>query len=106
MTARMHPVDSKEIAFQIAGREAFKQGFREAKPILLEPIWHVEVKVPDEYMGDVMGDLSSRRGKILGMDAAGKYQLIKALVPLAELYQLLHHPAFDDSGPREPSPPL
>ncbi len=84
---KMHPVDSKEIAFQIAGREAFKQGFREAKPILLEPIWHVEVKVPDEYMGDVMGDLSSRRGKILGMDAAGKYQLIKALVPLAELYQ-------------------
>jgi len=83
---KMHAVDSKEIAFQIAGREAFKQGFLECKPILLEPIWEVEVKVPDEYMGDVMGDLSSRRGKILGMDGAGKYQLIKALVPLAELY--------------------
>jgi elongation factor G len=84
---KMHPVDSKEIAFQIAGREALKQGFTECKPILLEPIWEVEVKVPDEFMGDVMGDLSSRRGKILGMDSEGKYQLIKALVPLAELYQ-------------------
>jgi elongation factor G len=84
---KMHPVDSKEIAFMIAGREAFKQGFQDSKPILLEPIWEVEVKTPDEYMGDVMGDLSSRRGKILGMDGAGKYQVIKALVPLAELYQ-------------------
>jgi elongation factor G len=84
---KMHAVDSKEIAFQIAGREAFKQGFTECKPILLEPIWEVEVKTPDEFMGDVMGDLSSRRGKILGMDSAGKYQVIKALVPLAELYQ-------------------
>jgi len=83
---KMHPVDSKEIAFMIAGKEAFKQGFLESKPILLEPIWEVEVKVPDEFMGDVMGDLSSRRGKILGMDSAGKNQLIKALVPLAELY--------------------
>lgn len=83
---KMHPVDSKEIAFMIAGKEAFKQGFSESKPILLEPIWEVEVKTPDEFMGDVMGDLSSRRGKILGMDSTGKYQLIKALVPLAELY--------------------
>lgn len=83
---KMHPVDSKEIAFMIAGREALKQGFTESKPILLEPIWEVEVKTPDEFMGDVMGDLSSRRGKILGMDSTGKYQLIKALVPLAELY--------------------
>jgi elongation factor G len=83
---KMHPVDSKEIAFMIAGKEAFKQGFLECKPILLEPIWEVEVKVPDEFMGDVMGDLSSRRGKILGMDSAGKNQLIKALVPLAELF--------------------
>jgi elongation factor G len=84
---KMHPVDSKEIAFQTAGREAFKQGFAESKPILLEPIWEVEVKVPEDFMGDVMGDLSSRRGKIKGMDGAGKYQLIKAQVPLAELYQ-------------------
>ena len=84
---KMHPVDSKEIAFMIAGKEAFKQGFLECRPILLEPIWEVEVKTPDEFMGDVMGDLSSRRGKILGMDGAGKYQLIKALVPLSELYQ-------------------
>ncbi len=84
---KMHSVDSKEIAFQIAGREAFKEGFTKSSPILLEPIWEVEVKVPEDYMGDVMGDLSSRRGKILGMDSAGKYQLIKAQVPLAELYQ-------------------
>jgi elongation factor G len=84
---KMHQVDSKEIAFQTAGREAFKIGFRECNPILLEPIWEVEVKVPEEFMGDVMGDLSSRRGKILGMEAVGKNQLIKALVPLAELYQ-------------------
>lgn len=84
---KMHQVDSKEIAFQIAGRESFKQGFVECNPILLEPIWEVSVKVPDEFMGDVMGDLSSRRGKILGVESEGKYQLIKALVPLAELYQ-------------------
>jgi elongation factor G len=84
---KMHPVDSKEIAFQTAGREAFKQGFADCKPILLEPIWEVEVKVPEDFMGDVMGDLSSRRGKIQGMEASGKYQLIKAQVPLAELYQ-------------------
>ena len=84
---KMHPVDSKEIAFMIAGKEAFKQGFLECRPILLEPIWEVEVKTPDDFMGDVMGDLSSRRGKILGIEGAGKYQQIKALVPLSELYQ-------------------
>lgn len=81
-----HPVDSKDIAFQIAGREVFKQAFLKAKPILLEPIYHVEVKCPEEYMGDVMGDLSSRRGKILGMEAQGRFQVVKALVPLAELH--------------------
>ncbi len=84
---KMHSVDSKDIAFQIAGREAFKQGFKECNPILLEPIWKVEVKVPEDFMGDVMGDLNTRRGKILGMEASGKYQLIQAEVPLAELYQ-------------------
>ncbi|MCB1046055.1 MAG: elongation factor G [Calditrichaeota bacterium] len=84
---KMHAVDSKDIAFQIAGKEAFKQGFRESNPILLEPIWEVEVKVPEEFMGDVMGDLNTRRGKILGMEGSGKYQMIRAEVPLAELYQ-------------------
>ena len=80
-----HPVDSKDIAFQVAGREVFKLCVMNAKPILLEPIYDVEIKVPEEYMGDVMGDLSSRRGKIMGMDAVGHFQIIKAKVPLAEL---------------------
>ncbi|OPX31935.1 MAG: hypothetical protein B1H40_03240, partial [Candidatus Latescibacteria bacterium 4484_181] len=58
-----------------------------ARPILLEPIYEVEVKVPQDYMGDVMGDLSARRGRILGMEQSGNFQVIKALVPLAELYR-------------------
>jgi elongation factor G len=84
---KMHPVDSKDIAFQIAGYEAFKEAFKAARPILLEPIQNVEIKVPDEYMGAVMGDLSSRRGKIQGMDSVGGMQVIKAQVPAAELYR-------------------
>ena len=80
-----HPVDSKDIAFQIAGREVFKQCVLNARPILLEPIYDVEVKVPEEFMGDVMGDLSSRRGKIMGMDSVGHFQVVKAKIPLAEL---------------------
>ena len=82
-----HDVDSDEHSFKIAGRMAFKKGFKEAKPILLEPIYEIEVTVPDEYMGDTMGDISSRRGKILGMDSDGSHQIIKALVPLKELYR-------------------
>jgi len=82
---KTHPVDSKDIAFQIAGREVFKKAFEMASPILLEPIVDVHVTVPDEYMGDVMGDLSSRRGKISGMDTHGKYQIIHAKVPEAEV---------------------
>ncbi len=81
-----HPVDSKDIAFQIAGREVFKMGVLNARPILLEPIYDVEIKCPEEYMGEVMGDLSSRRGKILGMDVQGRFQTVKAKVPLAELH--------------------
>ncbi len=80
-----HPVDSKDIAFQIAGREVFKLCVLNAKPILLEPIYDVEIKVPEDCMGDVMGDLSSRRGKIMGSEVKGKFQIIKAKVPLAEL---------------------
>jgi elongation factor G len=80
-----HPVDSKEIAFQTAGREVFKNCLMKAKPILLEPIYNVEVKVPEDHMGDVMGDLSGRRGKIEGMEAKGHFQIVKAKVPLAEL---------------------
>ena len=82
---KMHPVDSSDIAFQIAGKAAFKEAFKQAKPTLLEPIYDLEVRVPEEFMGDVMGDISSRRGKIQGMDAEGRFQLIKAKVPLAEL---------------------
>jgi len=80
-----HPVDSKDIAFQVAGREVFKQCVLNAKPILLEPIYDIEVKIPEECMGDVMGDLSGKRGKIMGMEAKGNFQIIKAKVPLAEL---------------------
>jgi len=83
---KMHPVDSKDIAFQIAGKEAFKEAFASAKPCLLEPIHNVELKVPDDSMGKVMGDLSSRRGKILGMDSDGRFQIVKAQVPAMELY--------------------
>ncbi len=81
-----HPVDSKDIAFQIAGREVFKMGITSAKPILLEPIYDVEVKCPEENMGDIMGDLNSRRGRILGIESRGRFQIVKAKVPLAELH--------------------
>ncbi|MCS7090039.1 MAG: elongation factor G [Verrucomicrobiota bacterium] len=84
---KMHPVDSKDIAFQIAGYEAFKEAFRSANPILLEPIQNVEIRVPEEYMGAVMGDLSSRRGKIVGMESLGRMQIIRAQVPAAEMYR-------------------
>ena len=83
---KMHPVDSKDIAFQIAGKEAFKEAFMNARPCLLEPIYDVEIKIPEEYMGNVMGDLSSRRGKILGIDSDTGYQIVKAQVPQMELY--------------------
>ena len=82
-----HDVDSDEMSFKIAASQAFKKGFLEAKPIILEPIYEVRVKVPEDCMGDVMGDLSSRRGKILGMDSEGPFQIINAQVPLAELHK-------------------
>jgi elongation factor G len=84
---KMHPVDSKDIAFQIAGYFAFKESFAAAKPCLLEPIHTVEIRIPEDCMGKVMGDLSSRRGRIQGMDADGGFQLIKAHVPAKELYR-------------------
>ena len=82
----MHPVDSKDIAFQTAGKHAFRESFLSARPCLLEPIIDIEVKVPEEFMGDIMGNISGKRGKIMGMDADGKFQIIKAQVPQAELY--------------------
>jgi len=86
-----HNVDSDEMSFKLAASQCFKKGFMESKPCLLEPIYEIEVKVPEEYMGDVMGDISSKRGKIQGMDSDGHFQIIKALVPLAELYKYSSH---------------
>jgi len=80
-----HPVDSKDIAFQIAGREAFKQAFLAAGPVLLEPICEVTVTVPEEYMGDVMSDMNTRRGRVQGMDQKGGRSVVTAQVPLAEM---------------------
>ncbi|MBD3288627.1 elongation factor G [candidate division KSB1 bacterium] len=82
-----HSVDSSDMAFKIAGSMCFKKVFKDAKPIILEPIYDIEIQVPEEYMGDVMGDISSRRGKIQGMDSEGSFQVIRAKVPLAELYK-------------------
>ena len=82
---KMHPVDSNDMAFQIAGRHAFVDAFKNAKPKLLEPIYKLKIKVPDDYTGDIMGDISQRRGKVGGMDSEGKYQVINAEVPLANL---------------------
>lgn len=84
---KMHPVDSKDVAFQIAGKGAFKEAFLAANPCLLEPIWDVEIRIPEQYMGDVMGDISSRRGKVLGMDSDGRFQVVKAQLPQASLYR-------------------
>ncbi len=84
---KMHPVDSKDIAFQIAGYFGFKEAFGMARACLLEPIHLVEIRIPEDCMGKVMGDLSSRRGKIQGMDMDGGFQLIKAHVPAKELYR-------------------
>ena len=83
---KMHPVDSKDIAFQVAGYHAFKEAFQAAVPCLLEPIYTVSVMVPDEYLGAIMGDLSSRRGHIAGVDVDGHFQVVRAQVPQKELY--------------------
>ena len=81
-----HDVDSSEMAFKIAGSMAYKKAARQASPVLLEPIMSVEVVTPDDYMGDVIGDLSSRRGKIEGMDQRGSTQTIRSQVPLSEMF--------------------
>jgi elongation factor G len=82
---KMHPVDSKDIAFQIAGREAFKKAFMEAGPVLLEPIMEVRITVPEEYMGDIMGDLNTRRGRVVGMEQTRGKGTITATVPASEM---------------------
>jgi len=81
-----HPVDSSEMAFKVAASQALKRAFAEANPTLLEPILEVEVVVPDEYMGDVMGQITSKRGHVLGMDSADGMQHLRAQVPQAEMF--------------------
>jgi elongation factor G len=81
-----HEVDSSEMAFKIAGSMAFKDGMRKADPVLLEPIMKVEITVPEEYMGDVMGDVNSRRGRIEGMEARMGAQVIRSFIPLSEMF--------------------
>jgi len=81
-----HEVDSSEMAFKIAGSMAFREAAKKAKPVLLEPIMSIEVVSPEEYMGDVIGDLNSRRGKIQNIERRGKMQVIKVLAPLAEMF--------------------
>lgn len=88
---KYHDVDSSEMAFKIAAESCFHQVVLKATPVLLEPFSDLEVKVPEEFLGDVMGDLSSRRGKILGTEADGHYQVIRAKVPAAELYKYASH---------------
>jgi len=82
---KSHDVDSSEMAFKIAASMCFKKAFQEATPVLLEPIMSMEITVPEDVMGDVIGDLNGRRGKVLGMDSDGKHQIIKAEVPMAEV---------------------
>lgn len=84
---KMHPVDSNEISFKLAGRHAFSEAFKNAAPRILEPIYEIEVMVPEEKMGDVMTDLQGRRAIIMGMGADGNFQVIKAKVPIAEMHK-------------------
>lgn len=82
-----HDVDSSEMAFKIAANLAFKKACELAKPILLEPVMNVQITVPDNFMGDIMSDMNTKRGRIMGMEKSGKNQVIKAQAPLAEMYR-------------------
>jgi elongation factor G len=82
-----HPVDSSDMAFQIAASMALKKAFDEVGGVLLEPVMNVEIVVPEEFMGQITGDISSRRGKVLGMEVKGKNEAVKALIPLAEMFK-------------------
>ncbi len=86
-----HDVDSSVMAFEIAGRAAFREAAQTASPKLLEPIMDVEVVTPEDYMGDVIGDLNSRRGQISGTEARGNATVIKAMVPLANMFGYVSH---------------
>ena len=87
-----HEVDSSEMAFKIASSMCFKEAFKKCKPILLEPIHELTIIVPSEYMGDVMGDISTRRGRIMGMEQHGKKQHLIVQMPVAEMYS--YYPAL------------
>ncbi len=95
-----HEVDSSEMAFKIAGSMAFKEAMRKADPVLLEPIMKVVVIVPEDYMGDVIGDINSRRGLMQGMEAVTGAQQINALVPAVRDVRLRYRPALPYPGPR------
>jgi elongation factor G len=82
-----HTVDSSDMAFKVAASMGFKEGYLKCKPVILEPIFNIAVFVPEDYTGDVMGDISSRRGKIIGMDPIGKMQRVRGSVPQSELYK-------------------
>ena len=84
---KMHPVDSNDISFKLAGLQAFRQAFKDADPQLLEPIYHLEVKCPDELTGAVMGDLQTRRAIVEGMESEGHFTRIIAKVPIAEMHE-------------------
>jgi len=84
---KMHPVDSNELSFRLAGRNAFKEAFKKAGPKIMEPVYEAKIYVPSEYMGDVMGDLQNRRAIIEGMESESGFEVIKARVPLAEMYK-------------------
>ena len=94
-----HDVDSSEMAFKIAGSMAFKEAMKRSKPKLLEPVMAVEVVTPEDYLGDVMGDLNSRRGRVEGLEPRGNAQAIKAHVPARDHVRLRNRPALDDAGP-------
>lgn len=85
-----HSVDSSEMAFKIAASMGFKKAFMDAKPILQEPIYKLKISVPDEYLGDVMGDLNSRRGRVMGVSGSGKMKVVEATVPLVEVYKYIN----------------
>jgi elongation factor G len=88
---KYHDVDSSEMAFKIAAIQCFREVSEKAQAVLLEPIAEVEIRVPEEFMGDVMGDVSSRRGKILGMETDGHYQVVRAMIPESEMYKYATH---------------
>ena len=100
MDGSYHNVDSSEMAFKIAGSMAFKQAVAAADPVLLEPIMRLDIAVPEENVGDVIGDMCSRRGRVLGMDPGAGTTVVHVEVPMAEVLDLRARPDLDDRRPR------